>query len=101
MSKSPPKEPVAAKPERNIIWVGVQPPPIVQDDIAAARTAEDAHPWVAPEPPSAVYLPDFPEGIELPDAKTQRAGFFLKQAGRVIQDVPGFREFREDKGKKE
>lgn len=82
----------------NIVWVGLNRPRVRQDDphgVGEEQAEGDDDPWVpVEEPPSVVRLPDFPDGIEMPDAATQRAGFFLKQAGRVIQDVPGYKSPR-------
>lgn len=99
------KKSTAGDGARNIIWVGVPEVLRRSADGSPARDSEGASVVVSEaqtEPPAQVYSPQFPGGaLELPAPDAQRAGFWLDDPAfrLVLESVPGYKRFAEDKGR--
>jgi hypothetical protein len=83
-----------AKPDRNIIWVGFDQHRELDKDGKPVNDEPPPEPWEQANIAGVTIAP-------LPSAEIQRAGFFHPQARILIASLPGYRAFRENKGKKE
>lgn len=90
------KAPAKSKDEAGALRVP-PPPPVVEEEAAPVPQAESPPPLPAPnviwrgekEPPNEVRIGI--SKITLPDAETQRAGFYSEHATRLVRQIKDYK----------